>query len=191
MGVPAVADGRSSDAPLGPRAQRTVDLILDTTRAEFLAHGYGGTRIDDIARTTGISRASFYTYFRSKRDVLIALADGVVRSEARVVRMLSELQAGCAPSDVERWVRAYFRHLDEHGGVVLVWDQATHDEDDLLELGNRAKSRSWQRVGTRSRSCGASSWATRPSRGCCSSACSRPRGCAGASARRPSTRTSS
>ena len=58
--------------PLGPRAQRTINRIIEATRDVFLTRGYSGTTIDEIARLADVSRASFYTYFPSKRDVLIA-----------------------------------------------------------------------------------------------------------------------
>ena len=45
----------AAHAELGRRARETIDRILDATRAVFLAQGYGGTSIDDIARHAGIS----------------------------------------------------------------------------------------------------------------------------------------
>jgi DNA-directed RNA polymerase specialized sigma24 family protein len=42
---------------VGPRAQRTTALLMDTARDVFLAKGYFGLRIDDIADAAGMSRA--------------------------------------------------------------------------------------------------------------------------------------
>lgn len=37
----------------------------------FLAHGYEGTTLDDIAAAAGISRRTFFYYFTSKDDILL------------------------------------------------------------------------------------------------------------------------
>src|SRR4030081_1073131 len=58
---------------LGPRAHLTIARILDATKKIFLIRGYTGTTIDEITRVANVSRASFYTYFPSKRDVLLAV----------------------------------------------------------------------------------------------------------------------
>ena len=41
---------------LGPKAQRTVERIIESARGVFLANGYAGTTIDEIARVADISR---------------------------------------------------------------------------------------------------------------------------------------
>jgi AcrR family transcriptional regulator len=38
----------------------------------FIAHGYEGTTLDAIATAAGISRRTFFYYFKSKEDVLLA-----------------------------------------------------------------------------------------------------------------------
>jgi AcrR family transcriptional regulator len=68
--VPAAM--RQSADELGPRAHRTIARILDAARQIFLTNGYSGTTIDDIARVAEMSRASIYTYFPSKRDIMLA-----------------------------------------------------------------------------------------------------------------------
>ena len=60
---------------LGPRAQRTVARIIQATREVFLTRGYAGTTVDEIANIADVSRASFYTYFPTKREVLLAVGD--------------------------------------------------------------------------------------------------------------------
>ncbi len=47
--------------------------ILDAAKELFAAHGVAGTTIDDLARRSGVSRATFFNYFQSKDAVLAAL----------------------------------------------------------------------------------------------------------------------
>src|ERR1700690_809084 len=70
---PLRGQSRAPAAVMGWRAQRTSALIVEKAREVFLQKGYYGTTIDDIAEAAGISRSSFYTYFPSKRDVLLKL----------------------------------------------------------------------------------------------------------------------
>lgn len=60
-----------------PRKRLTPDtripLILDAALAEFSAHGYSATRIDDIASRAGLSKGGFYAHFSGKDAVFEAL----------------------------------------------------------------------------------------------------------------------
>lgn len=59
----------------GRREQKRLEThrrIVDAGVALFLEHGYETTTLDMIARAAGISRRSFFSYFGSKEDVLLA-----------------------------------------------------------------------------------------------------------------------
>ena len=132
---------------LGPRARRTIDLILAATNEVFLARGYGGTSIDDIARAAGVSRASFYTYFPSKRDALLALgADAGQHAEALIDELETLPEAGRAEA-IADWVARYFAFLDDYGSFVLAWPQAAHEDDELRAAGMRGHLATCRRFG--------------------------------------------
>jgi TetR/AcrR family transcriptional regulator len=138
---------RSPAPELGQRAQRTIDGILKATREVFLSLGYGGTTIDDIARAAGISRASFYTYFPSKRDALLALGqDAYLRAE-ELVAHLADLAGSWGLEDLVQWVRAYFDFLDEHGSFVLAWTHAAAEDETLRSAGLKNQLRSCRHLG--------------------------------------------
>ncbi len=134
-------DGASrTPAPvMGRRAQRTSTLIKDKAREVFLSKGYFGTTIDDIAEAAGVSRSSFYTYFPTKRDVLLLLG---TETYAAMDTMVDEMMivADAAPDDaIEQIVAMYLRLLDEHGGFIQVWGQAGFEDEDLRRAGMRSK----------------------------------------------------
>lgn len=124
---------------MGRRAQRTSALILDNARDVFLAKGYAGARIDDIAESAGISRASFYTYFPSKRDVLIALGIATHEAGARVFDDMMTVASSGRPDALDEIVRVYLAYLDEHGAFVWVWGQVAADDDELRSAGIRSR----------------------------------------------------
>lgn len=47
--------------------------ILRAARAIFLRHGYGAASMDQVARDAGVSKATLYVYFSSKRDLFAAI----------------------------------------------------------------------------------------------------------------------
>jgi AcrR family transcriptional regulator len=125
-----VATMRSPAPDLGPRATRMISRILTAARTVFLSKGYAGTTIDEIARTADISRASFYTYFPTKRDVLLALG----ADSASTAETLVETFDG---HDLESLVDDYFVILDEHGAFATAWTQAANEDEELRVAGMR------------------------------------------------------
>jgi AcrR family transcriptional regulator len=132
---------------VGPRAQRTIALIMDTARDVFLAKGYHGLRIDDIAEAAGVSRATFYTYFPSKRDLLLALGQQTFEATDRALDEIDALEHGWTRDRAHELVRIYMRMLEDHGAFILVWSQATYGDDELAAAGVRARLATGRRLG--------------------------------------------
>ncbi|MCB9565999.1 MAG: TetR/AcrR family transcriptional regulator [Myxococcales bacterium] len=57
--------------PEDPRGRKR-RRILEAASELFVAHGYRKASIGDIARRAGIAKGTFYLYFESKIDVLVA-----------------------------------------------------------------------------------------------------------------------
>ncbi|MBU5895019.1 helix-turn-helix transcriptional regulator, partial [Vibrio cholerae O1] len=53
--------------------QQTREQLLETARQLFVAGGYGGTSIRDIASQAGYSQGAFYSNFASKEALLLQL----------------------------------------------------------------------------------------------------------------------
>lgn len=50
-------------------------LILDKALEVFAEKGYCSTSVDDIVKKAGISKGLIYTYFKSKEDIFLDIAD--------------------------------------------------------------------------------------------------------------------
>ncbi len=141
--VPAAM--RQPAADLGPRAHRTIERILDASRQAFLTAGYSGTTIDEIARLAEVSRASVYTYFPSKRDIMLAAgAQSASESEAlidRVALMITSEEGTIA------WVAEYFSFLELQGSFAFAWTQAAHDDEEIRTAGMKRHLRTCARLG--------------------------------------------
>ncbi len=52
--------------------------ILDTAAELFVAHGYAGTGLGDIAAVIGIGRTTLYEYFKDKEEILVSLVEETI-----------------------------------------------------------------------------------------------------------------
>lgn len=64
----------------GTRARKRRETLARITEAGislFLKKGYAATTLDDIAAAAGISRRTFFYYFKSKDEILLSLQSGM------------------------------------------------------------------------------------------------------------------
>lgn len=99
--------GRKSDAR---------DRIIQTAWGLFRDKGYGGVGVQEICEVAGVKKGSFYHFFPSKRDLVLAfieMAEGMFmgmfehvgasgRPYVEQIRMIFEMDAGACREDVEQ-----------------------------------------------------------------------------------------
>jgi len=73
----AVAKVRVLKAPAVRRAE-----LIDCAQRLFLTRGYERTTINDVIAAAGLSKGAFYHHFRSKEDMLEAIAERFARESA-------------------------------------------------------------------------------------------------------------
>ena len=56
------------------RKGRKFDQVIEGARAVFMAHGFDGASVDEIARAAGVSKATLYSYFPDKRVLFTEVA---------------------------------------------------------------------------------------------------------------------
>lgn len=144
--TPLEATIRQPAPELGVRAQRTIDKLLAATRTVFLRKGYGGTSIDDITEEAGVSRATFYTYFPTKRDALLAIG---AEATSALRAMIDELPVDEPPTTeiLEVWLASVFEYLDAFGGFGFAWTQAAYEDEELRTAGMRTHLATCRRLG--------------------------------------------
>lgn len=57
--------------------------ILEKAFELFRKNGYTDTKVEDITRKLGISKGSFYTYFKTKEELLCEVLESVKKSEMK------------------------------------------------------------------------------------------------------------
>jgi len=72
-----MASDTAHESPLAKRREKDKDRrrfdIIEAARTVFLARGYAGASMDDIAREAGITKPTVYSYFRTKDELYYTL----------------------------------------------------------------------------------------------------------------------
>jgi AcrR family transcriptional regulator len=71
--------------------------IVESAAKVFARDGFAHARMDDIAAESGLSKGLLYWYFKSKDEIIVAIADLLLGSELRKIEKLScdGLSASC------------------------------------------------------------------------------------------------
>lgn len=67
------------------RRETRREVLVDAASASFLERGVASTSVDDIVRRSGVAKGTFYLYFKSKDDVVNAVAERIVEGVAAFV----------------------------------------------------------------------------------------------------------
>ncbi|APH02417.1 TetR/AcrR family transcriptional regulator [Janibacter hoylei] len=138
----ALSEGdATAGEPLGRRALRTREAILDASRKLFLERGYAGTRINNITDACGISRAGFYTYFKDKREVFNLLGQTAYDDILAVIARWDNMPTHPSLDEIVEWVNAYFTFMDRHGAFIFSSAQSAPSDDDVRMLSKRMQLR--------------------------------------------------
>jgi AcrR family transcriptional regulator len=118
---------------VGNKGKRTRNRILEEGKRLLLEKGYDATTISDITEASGIRRASFYTYFTSKQDVLAAIGHDAEDAGIIAAEGLRRLSPSSTIDDIVEWVDEYFAFWDEHGSFVYAAIQAAYADPELRQ----------------------------------------------------------
>lgn len=119
--------------------EATSRAILDAARDLFVAEGYNNVSIRKIAERIEYSPAAIYSYFESKDDIFLALAEEGFRMLFSSAECVRQEDAHATPLDC---IRASFFHIYEFSKA--------HPEYHALMFLDRSVpkiSRDWQRFG--------------------------------------------
>lgn len=121
------------------RKQARPAEIVDAAIDEFVAHGFAGTRLTEVARRAGVAKGTLYLYFATKEDLFRAAAQhalatnldflgkvaGFDGSIARLVPMLLQRAAGgLADSRIPAIMRMVVAESRAFPDLARIW----HDE---------------------------------------------------------------
>ncbi len=138
-----------------PRRGDTRRRIQEVALKLFLEHGYEGTSLREIAERLDVTKAALYYHFKTKEDILAALADSYAAPLGEIVAWGAEQPRNAATrrelltrySVVVRDVSPLFTFIHENQAALRelsigqrmrdqlhgMWDLFISDEDDLTD----------------------------------------------------------
>src|SRR3954470_11892206 len=124
VAFPSTRRGARSRRPARPSGDDREVAILTTCEKLLAERPLSAISVDDLARGAGISRPTFYFYFRSKDAVLLSLLDRVI---ARADRVSADAFAARSGDRRKAWrdgITAYYETFRAHRGVALAVAEA-------------------------------------------------------------------
>ena len=96
------------------------DQVLRTAADLFRERGYRATTLDDIVARLGMSKASLYTYFHAKEEMLAAISRQTIATFTRELSLV--LRSDLAPEDkLRRVVRDHVRFVIANRSFLTVF----------------------------------------------------------------------
>lgn len=115
--------------------QFTRRRLLDAAQQVFETAGYSAATIDDIARTSGASRATFYLHFASKLEVFRELSAALVDEAAAYYGRLDEVLSAGSRRDLRDWMDEAVGWFERHRALLPAVDEAAAVEPEIASQG--------------------------------------------------------
>ena len=133
--------------PATARGRRSRQALLDAARVVFARDGFTNARITDISDEAGVAHGSFYTYFKSKDEIFLALIEEL-EEDLRVSGDggRAAVADGTAYARILRANTDYLTAYHDNRGIMVVWEQAATLNDDVAELRSQASERAVSRI---------------------------------------------
>ncbi|MDA3956682.1 TetR/AcrR family transcriptional regulator [Oceanispirochaeta sp.] len=120
-------------------AEETRDTILNAAEKEFSSNGFDGARVDKIAKKAGVNKALIYYYFKSKKELLKALYERLVKKGFSAFDY-STLTSDDSPENEEKThssMHEIIQFLETHRDIIRILFMESLKEDGqnmLLDL---------------------------------------------------------
>ena len=133
MKAPLLRTGEA--LPVPPRQARSRQKrkqLMDAARSLFAERGYEAASIGEITARAGTAAGAFYTYFPSKRQLLIVLMNELL---ARLSAVDLRPSAGGRVA-LHNFLARVFRTDLAYYGVIRAWQEATLSDPELAAMRN-------------------------------------------------------
>ena len=142
----AAALPRSDRSPLGrgrdvlaPRsvvdpkaAGPTPHRILDVAARLFTEEGYENVHVSDVARASGVGKATLYQYFKSKSDLFVACIDRLLDVMTAAQSQYMAREGSSLLTDVERYAAATIASYPSYRMMISALGAAAFGNDRRL-----------------------------------------------------------
>ena len=115
------------------RKGRKFDQVLEGARTVFMADGFEGASVDEIARVAAVSKATLYSYFPDKRLLFMEVADAECGRQSQ--EALDSIDMDAAPRDVLTQAAHHFLRFITSTFGLQVFRICVAESDRFPEIG--------------------------------------------------------
>jgi len=124
--------------PQQARSIRKRERMLDAARQLFGVKGYDATSIEEITALAGTAAGAFYSYFRSKRQLLVVLMH-------ELLQRLNDVDLKPQGHLRDFLLRIFDTDL-EYFGVIRAWHEATLTDPELAAMRKEIEAWTEERI---------------------------------------------
>jgi AcrR family transcriptional regulator len=124
------------------KGEETRRALLDAAGRLFAEHGYHETSVPDIVQAAGVGHGTFYEYFGSRREILLALTQPLVDSRERLPSLKSQNLGDRIRAEIFWYLSDHVEHLE----LSKVWHAASTFDPEIAETRRRERARRVARV---------------------------------------------
>lgn len=117
------------------RRGRKFDQVLEGARSVFLADGFEGASVDEIARVAAVSKATLYSYFPDKRLLFMEVANAECLRQSREAIDTIDMEA--PPREVLRQAGIHMLNFITSKLGQQIFRLCVGESDRFPELGQR------------------------------------------------------
>lgn len=120
------------------RRERARKRILEIATKRIVEVGLDRVRLGDVADEADISRATLYSHFASKEEILVEVVRPVLEE---LIKAMKEKKAGTALQGLDNLIDVYTSMWDNNSGALtLALRYILHDPGDLAESVSKIQS---------------------------------------------------
>jgi AcrR family transcriptional regulator len=124
------------------RANATRATLVQAAAKLFAENGYHATSVPDIVKAAGVGHGTFYEYFGSRREILVALAEEAYATTSK----LPQLTGKDLIERVHVEIRWYLQASVENLVLWKIWRDASRFDTDIAATLRHARSAQVERV---------------------------------------------
>lgn len=127
---------------IGDKMNDRKQHVINKAHQLFIEKGFQATSIQDILDFSGISKGTFYKYFSSKSELLIAIYKTIFK---QLQKERNDLLIGKSPSDIEVFIKQLELQMisNKKNKLIALYEEVTSTNDaDLKQFIRNARLRS-------------------------------------------------
>lgn len=124
------------------KGEGTRRALLGAAKRLFVERGYHQTSVPDIVAAAGVGHGTFYEYFRSRRDILMALTREAGDAGDRFPVLKSTDIADRIRAEIFWYLSSRAQHLE----LTKVWHAAADVDPEIAATRRRTRARRIERV---------------------------------------------